>query len=241
MKGLLIKDFLLMKKQLLYMLFSLFMMYGLLILVILSIYYGNFKTVLNVFSMDSMLLFMSGFMGIFSGFIISSFTITFEEDTIADFFKVSCMIPVDSRGRILAKYILFASYTGIHLLMHLIMLPVLYAVAGLSFNKLAFFTILTLMSIGILLLLIELPLLYRLGKRGGQIIIMGGILLLFPLFFWFKNNVLESTLPLSTVADTLFHGITIAGACFPLIVIIGFPLSGYFSWRIMENRRNVLW
>lgn len=58
MKGLLIKDFLLMKKQILYMLLSLFMMYGLLILVVLSIYYGNFKIALNDFSMSSILLFM---------------------------------------------------------------------------------------------------------------------------------------------------------------------------------------
>lgn len=241
MKGLLLKDFLLMKKQMLSMLLSLFMMYGLLILVVLSIYYGNFKIALNEFSMDSILLFMCGFMGILSGFFVGSFTLTYEEDTMADFFKVSCMIPVDNRGRILAKYILFAGYIGIHLLTHLIMLPVLYAVAKLPLNTLSFLTILTLMSISILLLLIELPLLYRLGKKGRQIINTGGILLLFPVFFWFQDHILESNLPLSVVTETLCHGITITGALFPFIVIIGFPISGYFSWRVMENRRNVLW
>lgn len=241
MKGLLIKDFLLMKKQILYMLLSLFMMYGLLILVVLSIYYGNFKIALNDFSMSSILLFMCGYMGIFSGFVTNSITLSYEEDQKADFFKVSLMIPVNNKGRIIAKYILLASYIGIHLLTHLILLPVLYAVAMLPLNYLAFPTIVTLMSVGTLLMLIELPLLYRLGKRGGQIINAGAVLLLFPASFWFQHQVLDNNIPLSVVTETIQHGIAVAGIVLPFIILAGFFLSGYLSWRVMENRRNVLW
>lgn len=241
MKGLLLKDLLLMKKQILCMLLGILLMYSLGILVVLSIYYGNFRTVLNDFSMDTLLLFMSGFMGILSGFLTSSFTLTFEEDRIADFFKVSCMVPVDNKGRILAKYILYASYIGIHLLTHSIMLPVLYAVAKRPLNSLAFFIILAVMSVSMVFLLIELPLIYRLGKRGTQIISAGGILLLCLLALWFLNHVLESNIPLLVVTKKATQIITMAGALFPVILIAGFPLSGYFSWQIMEYRRNIIW
>lgn len=247
MKGLLIKDFLLQMNLFIKMMIFIVVMVLFGILGILSIYYGNFHSdfeemeLLDSVSITRLLWGYSFILGVLSGSSAANANRIFKEDDRAEFGKISASLPVTVRQRVMARYLHYGIWLISMLILNLILQPIIYQVAGISYTWEACLMIFAGISLCTGMALINMPFMYRYGIKIEMLISVFLTMIGIVLVFVFLNHIIEHNVPIDTVVSWLAIGRNSLAVLFLILMIVGMPLSAMCSIGILERRKNQLW
>lgn len=247
MKGLLLKDIMLQKKQIIIAAAAAAGIAGFVILMILSVYYGNFRKVfldqgwLEEQNIKRFLLLLSFAMAALCGYLATLSLNCFRYDEKADYGKISASLPVTAKDRIVARFGIYGMYLGSMIVLNLILQPIIYIVAKQPFGLDAVLSIGAGFTCYTILALICIPLMYRFGGNiqvlVNTVITIGACIILIQMIYYAADHNIS--------ADWIMYyiktGRNILAVIFPVLLTVGIPLSAGISIRIQARRRNVLW
>lgn len=243
MKGLLLKDLMLHRKMMRQMLFGYVFFGGFAVLVVMSIYYGNFKTVLmnlDIFNQRGIrgtVSFISFCVALMGGYMATSVSDLFTQDQKSDFGKVSYSLPVSDRERISARYGMYGICLGSMLALSAIIFPVLCLASGVSLDKDMVLTVLAGFFPGTIFFLVGLPFIYRFGT-GARIIVNAASLLITGLILlhW-VDRITGNSVSMEDVLHVIVRVRNLCAFLFVVMSVPGFLLSGFVSMRIMRREK----
>lgn len=247
MKGLLLKDFMLGKKQ--FVNLSLFgiIMIGFGVLGVLSIYYGNFRSLIADIGISSpegirqVVLVYSFFLGCLAGNSAENANQVFQEDDKAGFGVVSGSIPISVEQRIGVRYLYYGIWLLSMLILNLIFQPIIYWTAGIPFNIEACLMIFSGMSIATVISLVSMPFIYRFGIKIRPLVSISILILGIVIVVFFLNGAIQQRISF----DIIIYRIEICRNClaalFWVLLLFGIPVSAVCSIGIQVRRKNQLW
>lgn len=247
MKGLLIKDLMTQRKQMIMAAVGNVFVAGFMILVILSIYYGNIRSSLvsmsffEKTSLRRIIWFLSFVLATAGGYTATLVTAAFVDDDKAGFEKVSGAIPVGARERVQARYLFYGLYLLLLLLVNLVTQPLLYWVAKMDMGVEAGLVILAGFSCCTLMVLIDMPLIYRFGTHVSTVVNMVFTIGICFLIFVGLNYCADSDISTSQLMQYFVVGRNILAFLFLVLLIVGIPLSGACSLYIQKGGKKQLW
>lgn len=246
MKGLFIKDIMTQKNRLITAVMVCIGVVAFAILIVLSMYYGNIHSMLKeegffeTNTLRGMIMVLSFAIASVSGYLATMVTSAFNDDYKADFGKVSMTLPVSAAERVTARYLLYGVYLLLMVVLNLLLQPVFYMVAGVPFTGEAFIVIAAGFSLCVFLILLDMPLMYRFGAWIPSVMNVFLAIALCVLLAAGMNYMTETDIPVSEI-NTLFvtarNGLAIL---FPVLVVLGMPLSLLLSLRILKGGRYQL-
>lgn len=245
MRGLLLKDLMLHKKTMLQTALGYLFAGGFAVLVILSMYYGNLKGILedldifNQSGISGAVRFISFCIAFLGGYCATSASGLFSEDQKADFVKVSYSLPVSAGERIRARYAVYGICLALILALSVIIQPALYLVSDVRLDGNALLTVFAGFFPCTALFLAELPLIYWFGIKAQRIMNIVFVLVIGLLLLWCVNYVTGAVIPIQGVLRVITYIRNLCALLFFGVLLIGFPLSGLASARIAG--RNMLW
>lgn len=247
MKGLLLKDFMLGKKQFVNLLLFGIIMIGFGVLGVLSIYYGNFQSLIADIEISSpegirqVVLVYSFFLGCLAGSSAENANQVFQEDDKAGFGVVSGSIPISVEQRIGVRYLYYGIWLLSMLILNLVFQPIIYWTAGIPFNIEACLMIFSGMSIGTVISLVSIPFIYRFGIKIKPLVSISVLILGIVIVVFFLNGAMQQ----SVSFDIVLHRIEICRNClavlFWVLLLFGIPVSAICSIGIQVRRKNQLW
>lgn len=247
MKGLLIKDFMLGKRQFIMMgLFGIIMI-GFGVLGVLSIYYGNFHSLIADMGLTApedikrLLLLYSFFLGCLAGSSVENANHVFWEDDKAGFGAVSSSLPVSEEQRVGVRYIYYTIWLISILAFNLLFQPILYWTAGIPFNTEACLMIFSGMSIGTIIALVSMPFMYRFGIRIKPLISIGIVVLGIVVVVYCLNRIIQQEVSFDIIEEWVETVRNSLAILFWTLVLFGIPMSAMCSIVIQRRRKNQLW
>lgn len=246
MKGLFIKDVMTQKKRLITAVMLCIGVVAFAILIVISMYYGNIHSMLEeegffeTKTLRGMIMVLSFSIASVSGYMATMVTAAFNDDYKADFGKVSMTFPASVTERITARYLLYGFYLLLMVVLNLLLQPVFYMVARVPFTGESFVVIAAGFSLCVFLILLDMPLMYRFGVRIPSIMNTFSIIALCILFTAGANYVIEAGIPIPEINKLVIMARNGLAILFPVLVVLGMPLSLLWSLRILKGGRNQL-
>ncbi len=243
MKGLLLKDLMLHRKMMRQMMLAYVFCGGFAVLIIMSMYYGNFKDVLmnlDIFNRSGIrdtVSFISFCVALMGGYMATSVSDLFTRDKKADFGRVLYSLPVSDRERISARYGTYGICLGCMLALSAMIFPVLCLVSGVSFDKDIVLTVLAGFFPGTIFFLTGLPFIYRVGTGARIIVNAASVLITGLVLLHWINTITGNSVPMEDVLHTVIRVRNLFAYLFVVMLVPGFLLSGFVSMKIMRRDR----
>lgn len=247
MKGLLIKDFMLGKRQFIMIGIFEIIMIGFGVLGVLSIYYGNFHSLLANMGFTApenikrLVLFYSFFLGCVAGSSVENANYVFWEDDKAGFGVVSSSLPVSEEQRVGVRYLYYTIWLISVLAVNLMFQPILYWTAGIPFSIEACLMIFSGMSIGTIIALVSMPFMYRFGIRIKPLISIGIIVLGIIVIICCLNGIIQQEISFDLIDEWMETVRNSLAVLFWTLVVFGIPVSAMCSIVVQRRRKNQLW
>lgn len=247
MKGLLLKDFMLGKKQFLMLGLFEIIMVGFGVLGVLSISYGNFRALIADMGISDpegirqTVLVYSFFLGCLAGSSAENANLVFREDDKAGFGVVSSSLPISVEQRIWGRYLYYLVWLFSMLILNLIFQPIIYWTAGIPFTMEACLMIFSGMSVGTIISLVSMPFMYRYGIKIKPLVSIGILVLGIAVVVFCLKGVMQQGISLDIVVRWIEIGRNSLALLFWILVLFGIPVSAMCSIRIQVRRKNRLW
>ena len=250
MKGLFLIDILTQKKQIIRSIMGIIGIAAFMILVILSIYYGNFRTALlnggflEGNALRNMIWIFSFGFAAFGGIMVNGvISASFEEDENADFGKVCVSLPVSRKERVITKYLYYLSFLTLSFFLNYGLQRIMFAVAKTDYTLECFLIPLAGFSCFVLITLLDIPFIYRFGVKSRIVfwehivlVVILSVLILVGMNFCMEHDVSAGQL-LGVISGM----INILAVLFPLSLFVGVPISALCSIQIQKKGRNCIW
>lgn len=250
MKGLFLKDILTQKKQIIRSILGIIGIGAVMILVILSAYYGNFRTallnegLLEGNALRNMIWIFSFIFAAFGGDMVNKIiSASFEEDENADFGKVCVSLPVGRKERVITKYLYYLGVLTLSFFLNYGLQRIMFAVAKIDYTLECFLILLAGFSCFILVTLFDIPCIYRFGAKS-RIVFLEHIVLMMILSLLIlvgMNFCVEHDVSAGQLLGVISGMINILAVLFPLSLFVGFPVSALCSIQIQKKGRNSIW
>lgn len=246
MKGLLLKNVMTQRKSIITSILFCFGMGGFFILVMLSVYYGNFHEMLTEQDFWSeVFIRRTAYVLAFTLAILSSSIAgmagVFREDMAADFGKVAVSLPVSISRRTMSVYVFYMGFLLLVFVCNLVVHPLFYKAAKVEITGKMFVLILAGFAINLFINLIDVPLVYRFGVRTAFVVNLALIIVCGIGSLRFMAEATDTSLhpeELVRSVDRLINGFALS---VPGLLFVGVPLSFVASCSIQKRGRNQVW
>lgn len=244
MKGLLLKDIMVQKRRVIMSVISSICIFVFAALIILSLYYGNMNSIFDGFGLSDnniVTVFVKAISFIFAA--ASSYTATmatecFGDDSTADFGKVAASLPIKPEKRVAARYLFYLMHLGIMFILNIILQFAFYVIAKRHYNFDAFIIILAGFSLCMIIILIDMPLIYRYGYKVSNLVNIFMMLVICAAVYLAFSYGFVNGVPAGEVFDIFKLIKNMLAILMPVLLIAGIPLSAVFSVMAVKGGKG---